>query len=103
MFQAEITDKGSYDHALYGVFGFDPGMYADGMDCGYMTLHNSISDGEDYLLMQQVERLEVIDDTGRAYVKYLNKTDFADFESIKYSLQDDNKTLKIFIGKGIDF
>lgn len=103
MFQAEITDKGSYRHALYGVFGFDAGMYADGMDCGYMALHNSIADGEDYLLMQQVERLEVIDDTGRAYVKYLNKTDFADFESIKYSLQDDNKTLKIFIGKGIDF
>ena len=41
-----------------------------------------------------VNRFEVIDDTGRAYVKYLK-----DDEVIKYSLQDDNKTLKVFIDK----
>ena len=98
-----MTHKGSYRHALYSVFGFDPGMYSDGMDCGYMALHNAICDGEDYAAMKQVERVEVIDDSGRAYVKYLNKKNFADFESIKFSLQDENKTLKIFISKGIDF
>ena len=103
IFEAEITRKGSYRHALYDVFDFDSGMYADGMDCGYMAIHNAIGDGEDYNAMKQVERIEVIDDTGRAYVKYLNKKDFAEFESIRYSLQDDSKTLKIFIGKGIDF
>ena len=42
--------------------------------------------------MKSVNRFEVIDDTGRAYVKYLKKD-----EGIKYSLQDDNKTLKVFI------
>ena len=42
--------------------------------------------------MRAVNRFEVIDDTGRAYVKYLDKD-----EGIKYSLQDDNRTLKVFI------
>ena len=42
--------------------------------------------------MKSVTRFEVIDDTGRAYVKYLK-----DDEGIKYSLQDDDRTLKVFI------
>lgn len=42
IYQAEIIDKGTYRHALYGVFGFGPDMYSRGMDCGYMALHNSI-------------------------------------------------------------
>ena len=40
--QAEIVDRGSYRYALYDVFGFGAGMYAMGMECGYMTLHNCI-------------------------------------------------------------
>jgi hypothetical protein len=36
----------------------------------------------------------VIDDKGRTYVKYLK-----DDEGIKYSLQDDDRTLKVFIDK----
>ena len=39
-----------------------------------------------------ITRVEVIDDTGRAYTKYLK-----DDEGIKYSLQDDKRTLKVFI------
>ena len=45
--QGELKDKGSYRHVLYGVFGFDPGMYLAGMDCGYMALHNSIKNEEE--------------------------------------------------------
>lgn len=45
--KAEITDRGSYRYALYDVFGFREDMYTRGMNCGYMTLHNSIVDGED--------------------------------------------------------
>jgi len=101
MHRAELQDKGTYRYALYNVFGFDPGMYMRGMDCGYMALHNAVGDGEDYQAMRGVSRFEVIDDTGRAYVKYLDKD-----EGIKYSLQDDNRTLKVFIDKitkiGID-
>ena len=42
--QAELIDKGSYRHALYGVFGFGPESYTQGMECGYMAIHNGIMD-----------------------------------------------------------
>ena len=99
--KAELQDRGTYRYALYIVFGFDPGMYMKGMDCGYMAIHNAIGDGEDYQKMRGVNRFEVIDDTGRAYTKYLK-----DDERVRYMLQDDNRTLKVFIDKitkiGID-
>ena len=44
-------------------------------------------------LMNNINRLEVIDKTGRAYTHYLDEK-----ESVQYSLQDGNRTLKIFIG-----
>jgi hypothetical protein len=46
IYKGEIEDKGSYRWVLYDVFGFGPDAYGLGMDCGYMSLHNSISDGE---------------------------------------------------------
>lgn len=94
IYKAEIQDEGTYRYALYDVFGFDGGMYMQGMDCGYMNLHNAICDGTDYQKMKNVNRIEVIDETGRAIVKYLDKD-----ESPRYTLQDDDKTLKIFIDK----
>tara|TARA_R110000868_G_scaffold38494_4_gene134618 strand:+ start:305 stop:502 length:198 start_codon:yes stop_codon:yes gene_type:complete len=45
------------------------------------------------LLLNNINRLEVIDKTGRAYTHYLDEK-----ESVQYSLQDGNRTLKIFIG-----
>lgn len=92
--KAEIEDRGTYRYALYNVFGFDPGMYMRGMDCGYMNLHNSIFDSNEFASMKRVNRLEVIDDTGRLTVKYLK-----DDERVRYELQDDDKTLKVFIDK----
>ena len=59
-----------------------------------MAIHNAIFDGEELQRMKSVTRFEVIDDTGRAYVKYRNKD-----EKIKYDLQDDDRTLKVFIDK----
>ena len=92
--KAELQDRGTYRWTLYNVFGFDPGMYMKGMDCGFMALHNAIGDGEDYQAMRGINRFEVIDDTGRAYTKYLK-----DDERVRYMLQDDNRTLKVFIDK----
>jgi hypothetical protein len=43
--QADIIERGSYRHALYEVFGFDADSYVDGMDCGYMDIHNFIQEG----------------------------------------------------------
>ena len=94
LYQGELKERGSYRYVLYNVFGFDSGMYLLGMNCGFMALHNAIFDGEDYQAMRGVNRFEVIDKTGRAYTKYLDKD-----EGIKYSLQDDNRTLKVFIDK----
>ena len=94
MYQAEVKDRGTYRWALYDVFGFDPSMYTAGMDCGYMALHNIIFDGLEYQQLKGVNRFEVIDDTGRALVKYLK-----DDERVRYMLQDDDRTLKVFIDK----
>ena len=92
--QGELKERGSYRYVLYDVFGFDPGMYMRGMNCGFMALHNAIFDGEEFEKMKAVTRFEVIDESGRAYVKYLDKD-----EGIKYNLQDEDKTLKVFIDK----
>lgn len=92
--QGELKERGSYRYVLYNVFGFDPGMYMRGMNCGFMALHNAIFDGEEFEKMKAVTRFEVIDESGRAYVKYLDKD-----EGIKYNLQDEDKTLKVFIDK----
>ena len=96
IWKADGIDNGSYRYGLYDVFGFDPGMYAQGMDCGYMAIHNAIFDGEELQRMKSVTRFEVIDDTGRAYVKYLHRDQG---ERIKYNLQDEDRTLKVFIDK----
>ena len=40
--------------------------------------------------VSKVTRLEVIDENGRRYVKY-------QISDIKFSLQDDDRTLKIFL------
>ena len=90
--KAELEQRGSYRYALYDVFGFDPGMYMRGMDCGFMAIHNAIFDSEELMYMKRVTRFEVIDEEGRTYVNHLNED-----QRVKYSLQDDNRTLKVFI------
>ena len=85
-------DNGTYRYALYNVFGFDPGMYGRGMDCGYMSIHNAIFDGEQMQKMHSVDRVEVVDRMGRSYTNRLEQG-----ETLKFSLQDDDKTLKVFI------
>jgi hypothetical protein len=92
MYRAEVQDRGTYRYALYDVFGFDPGMYGAGMDCGYMALHNIVFDGLDLEKMKAVDRLEVIDENGRAYVRGIGQV-----KRLKFQLQDDNCTLKIFV------
>ena len=41
-----------------------------------------------------VTRVEVIDENGRSYTKYLDND-----QKVYYSLQDDKRTLKVFIDK----
>jgi len=42
----------------------------------------------------KVTRVEVIDETGRAYVKYLDNE-----QEVVCGLQDDERTLKVFINR----
>ena len=48
IFKGEIADRGTYRYVLYDVFGFDKKMYTLGMDCGFMAIHNSIMDDEQF-------------------------------------------------------
>jgi len=48
IFEGEIKVKGSYRYVLYDIFGFGPDMYTRGMDCGFMALHNSIMNDEQF-------------------------------------------------------
>ena len=48
IFEGEIKVKGSYRYVLYDIFKFGPDMYARGMDCGFMALHNSIMNDEQF-------------------------------------------------------
>lgn len=45
--QGDVIERGSYRHVLYEVFGFDADAYVDGMDCGYMDIHNLIARGQE--------------------------------------------------------
>lgn len=92
MHKAEVVDRGTYRWALYDVFGFDPGMYGRGMDCGYMDMHNMLFDAFELEAMKGVTRFEVIDEEGRTYVNHLLED-----QRVKFSLQDDDRTLKVFI------
>ena len=47
-----------------------------------------------FSVMKNVTRFEVIDEEGRTYVNYLNED-----QRVKFSLQDDDRTLKVFIDK----
>ncbi len=53
---------------------------------------NSIELTDDFVALNDVNRVEVIDEKGRSYVKYTTG-------SVKLALQDDGRTLKIFISK----
>jgi hypothetical protein len=90
--EADLVNRGTYRHTLYDVFGFDMNMYGKGIDCGFMAIHNAIFDGEELQAMKKVTRVEVIDEEGRTYVNHLNED-----QRVKYSLQDDDRTLKVFI------
>jgi hypothetical protein len=48
IFDGDVKQRGTYRYVLYDVFGFGPDMYARGMNCGFMALHNSIMDDETF-------------------------------------------------------
>jgi hypothetical protein len=92
IYEGDLQKRGTYRYVLYDTFGFGPEMYGAGMDCGYMTIHNTLCEGKKLERMHLVNRLEVIDETGRAYTKYIDNS-----QNLAYNLQDEGKTIKVFI------
>jgi hypothetical protein len=45
IYDGDVRKRGSYRSVLYETFGFGPEAYSDGMDCGYMSIHNLIWQG----------------------------------------------------------
>jgi hypothetical protein len=90
--KASLVDSGTYRHTLYDVFEFDMTMYGRGMECGFMAIHNAIHIGKELQAMKKVNRFEVIDEEGRTYVNHLNED-----QRVKFSLQDDDRTLKVLL------
>ena len=64
--QGELIDKGSYRWVLYDVFGFGSEAYTQGMDCGYMALHNAIVDEDhDVRLFEEFCKKHGIEDSDK--------------------------------------
>lgn len=47
IYKGDVEDRRSYRGVLYDVFGFGSESYTIGMQCGYMPIHNLISEGID--------------------------------------------------------
>ena len=91
--KGELVERRSYRGVLYDVFGFGPEAYAPAQQANYIEIHNALYGADTFDKMEAVNRVEVIDEEGRAYVNYLNED-----QQVKFSLQDDDRTLKVFIG-----
>lgn len=93
LYQHRVLEGRSYRGTLYDGFGFSRGRaYSMGMECNFFDLHNMIHDALEYEAMEKVNRFEVVDSEGRSYVKYLKED-----EAVQFSLQDEDRTLKVFI------
>lgn len=73
---------------LYDMFEFHPSMYNIAKSAGFEKLQNSYESKKDST--EHVQRVEVIDDTGRAYVNM-------NVGRCRTQLQDTGNTLKIFV------
>ena len=60
--------------------------------------YQMVRDLEKQVDCKLVSRVEVIDETGRGYVKYLNEDQFA-----WLGFQDDARTLKVFIQDRVEY
>lgn len=89
--KAEVQEQTSYRQALE-IIGVGKDFYGRGVDCGYTSLHQLIRSGIHREQMGRVTRFEVIDEEGRKYTNHFNSD-----QTIKFSLQDNDKTLKVFI------
>lgn len=96
IYEARVVEDCSYRGTLYGKFGFAPHTYRLGMECGFFTMHNMLHEAREYEAMQAVTCFKLVDEEGRKYENHLEPNQY-----IRYSLQDNGKTLKVFIGNSL--
>jgi hypothetical protein len=85
-----LSQGTSYRDILYNIFNFDAGIFKAGQKTGLNHLIQDIAEADIVGKLDSVNRLEVIDENGRAYV---NMT----VEDVDISMQDNNQTLKLFV------
>ena len=90
---ADLKEQRSFRGAIYGVFGFGPEMYGRAMDCGYLSIHNAIVDGNNLIEMTSAKQLEVIKD---GFV-----TSWPDVETLSLRVTDGKLIVKI--NRGNDY
>lgn len=78
----------SVRETLYEQFEFNPGMYAIAEDAGFMELWESYQKQDRET--KYVNRVEVIDESGRAYVNM-------SVANCTLGIQDNGQTLKVFV------
>jgi len=67
--KGDVEEQGSYRHVLYHTLGFDMAMYGQGMECGYMDIHNLIHDGLELRRIHKAENIDInlCDDILKSY------------------------------------
>lgn len=94
--KSDICDRGSYRWALYDVFKFDMGMYGDGMDSGYMDIHNFIQQGIELKEMLKTKKIRI---------SVLGKETVASMTSdMEFHIKlNDKKEVEVFFGMKKDY
>jgi len=94
--RSDVRDRGSYRWTLYDVFKFDMGMYGDGMECGYMDIHNYIFQG--------IEFQEILK-TKKIRISILGKETIASMtDDMEFKIQlNENKEVEVFFGMKKDY
>ena len=78
---------------LYDTFNFKPSMYNVAVDAGFDDLYESYQ--EKHQDTKYVKRLEIIDESGRAYVNM-------NVSECNISIQDTGNTMKLFVSTDED-
>ncbi|OUW75530.1 MAG: hypothetical protein CBD74_14190 [Saprospirales bacterium TMED214] len=78
---------------LYDTFDFKPSMYNVAVDAGFDDLYESYQEKQQDT--KYVKRLEIIDESGRAYVNM-------NVSECNISIQDTGNTMKLFVSTDED-
>lgn len=91
IYQAEVTDPGTFRHSMYEIFKFSPDSYEIGMNSGYFAIHNLIYDGLKYEKIKYATKISITQDSEN------DKIDLNLTGPFKFVYDSDSETLNIII------